>query len=400
MKYEYRGLLFDDARHFHGKEELKKMLDVMAALDYNVLHWHISDDQGFRLTLPGFERLSEHSSHRKDTNVGGYFKNRPGGPGNSGLYSPEDVEEILDYAAARNIKVMPELDIPGHFSAILSAYPEYTCDGVKIEVPGRFGVLENTLCLGKTEAREFAKGLALAVARQMKADSIHIGFDEIRTNKMCACPDCRKRAEELGLKSPAEMIPLFRTELAEFLKENGIAAFAWEDPTSVREPDPSVVMEHWKPETNRTAAKCLNAGQKMVISDFYHTYADYPFCMTPLKKTFNYDPFFRGIEKKENVIGLELTLWSEFFADNGKMRFHAYYRMAALAEHWREGGRRSYEEFIEDLRSREEELFGRRLDIPESILNPSFGARLARFTRCMLKDSEYEYQLWLKTKGE
>lgn len=399
MNYTHRGLLFDDARHFHGKAELKRMLDVMHALDYNVLHWHISDDQGFRLTLPGFERLAEHSSRRSGTNVGGYLKNHPGGPAHSGLYSPEDVAEIAAYARERNIRIMPELDMPGHFSAILSAYPEYSCDGEPIEVPGRFGVLDNTLCLGKDEARDFAKKLALAVAVQMDTDMIHIGFDEIKAGKLCSCPDCIARAERLGLKSPGELIPLFRTEVAEFLKENGIRAFAWNDASSVSGPDHSVTMLHWRPETNRMTAELINGGQKMVMCDFYHYYADYPYCMTPLKKTFRYDPVIPGVEKTENVIGLECTLWSEYFSDNEKMRFNGYYRMAAVAEQWREGGRRPYREFIADLKENEERLFGEKLNIPEGILDPIFIVRLCRFLICMLKDTEYEFKTWKKKTG-
>lgn len=398
MDIKYRGLLFDDARHFHGKEELKHTLDIMSRLGYNVLHWHISDDQGFRLTLPGYEKLSQHSSYRKSTNVGGYLKNSPTGAAHGGIYTPDDVKEIVDYAGKLGISVMPELDMPGHFSAILSAYPEYTCDGKEFEVPGCFGVLENTLCLGKDEAREFAKELVLAVAKQTGARMMHIGFDEIKSGKMCSCPDCISRAKKLGLKSPKELIPLFRTEVAEFLKENGISVYAWNDASSVTSPDLSVTMIHWRPETNRETAEYINRGQHMIMCDFYHYYADYPYCMTPLKKTYRYNPVIRGINELENVEGFECTLWSEYFSDNGKMRFNGYYRMAAIAEQWRSEGKRPYREFISDLKAHEEELFGERLDIPESILNPGIFTRVFRFVRCMLKDSDYEYKYWLRRK--
>lgn len=392
----YRGVLFDDARHFHGKDTLKSLLDVMAKLGYNVLQWHISDDQGFRLRLEGFEELAEHSSKRKDTNVGGYLRNHPGGPGCEGLYSPEDVGEIISYAAGKGIAVMPELDMPGHFSAILSAYPQYGCGGEVLEVPGRFGVLENTLCLGNDEAREFAKALVLAVAKQTGAKMLHIGFDEIKTNKMCACPACRARAERLGLSSVKELIPLFRREMSELLRENGIEAFAWNDASSVFSEDTSVTMIHWRPETNRETARYIDRGQKMILSDFYHAYADYPYCMTPLKKTLRYRSTLPGVVKSENILGMQLCIWSEFIADDRKIPYLAYYRLAALAENWREGGKRPYREFIDDLRSREEELFGTRLDIPESILNPVFPVRLWRFIISMLKDTEYEFRKWLE----
>ena len=395
MAFEYRGVLLDDARHFHGLDCAKELIDVMARLGYNTLQWHISDDQGFRLTLPGFEKLAQHSSRRAGTNVGGYYKNAPGGPAHEGIYSEADVKELVAYAAERGIEVMPELDMPGHFSAILSAYPEYGCGGEAYDVPGRFGVLENTLCLGSDEAREFAKRLALAVARQMGARKMHIGFDEIKTNKMCACPKCTARAKKLGLKSVKELIPLFRREVAEMLSDNGIRAFAWNDESSVTAEDTSVTMMHWRPETSRETAGYIDRGQKIVLCDFYHAYADYPYCMTPLKKTLRYKPTLRGVTKQENIIGMQCCIWAEFISDNRKIPYLAYYRLAALAENWREGGKRPYREFIRDLRAHEKELFGRDLRLGEDILNPCFPVRLVRFAICMLKDSEYEFRLWL-----
>lgn len=399
-RFEHRGYMQDDARHFQGADAAVEILEILFRFRMNVFHWHLSDDQGFRLDLPGYKRLADHSSRRSSSHVGGYLKNAPDRIPYSALYSREDIDRVLTAARERGIKVIPELDMPGHFSAILSAYPEFTCDGVKIDVPGRYGVLENTLCLGKQAAREFAKKLALDTARYLGADTIHIGFDEIKTGKMCACPECRREAKRLGLKSPAGLIPLFRSEVRDYLDANGIKCIAWDDENSLNGPDGNITLMHWRPESNRQAASRINSGQKAIMSDFYHYYADYPYCMTPLKKTYRYDPVIPGVKLPENIVGVETPFWAEFLRSGDKRELNAFYRIAAVAENaWNTPGQRpDYAYFMEELREREEYYFGRRLDVPESILNPAFPVRLSRLLKCLYKNSDLEAELYREIK--
>lgn len=401
-RFSHRGYMQDDARHFQGADAAIELLEILFRFKMNVFHWHISDDQAFRLQLPGYERLAEHSSKRTSSHVGGYIRNRADGVPYAAIYSREDVDRVLEAAKERGINVIPEIDMPGHFSAILSAYPEYSCDGKQIEVPGRYGVLENTLCLGKKESREFAKKLALDVARYLDADTIHIGFDEIKTGKMCACPDCRAEAERRHLSSPKELIPMFRNEVRDALAEQGIRAIAWDDENSLKGPDENITVMHWRPESDRQSADRINHGQKAILCDFYHHYADYPYCMTPLKKTYYRDPVIRGVTAEENVVGLETPLWAEFVSTAEKRELNAFYRIAAVAQNaWNAPAERpDYRSFITELRQREEYYFGKRLDAPESLLNPTLPRRLSRLVKCMLFDSDYEVRLWNRSRKE
>lgn len=400
-RFSHRGYMQDDARHFQGADAACEALEILFRFKMNVFHWHISDDQGFRLDLPGYERLSRHASRRNSSNKGGYTRNQPDNVPYSALYTREEVEKVLRCARERGIRVIPEMDMPGHFSAILSACPEFSCTGEAIEVPGRYGVLPNVLCLGKPEARHFARQLALDVANYLGSDIIHIGFDEIKPEQLCRCPKCKAEAKRQGLSGPEQLIPLFRREVIDFLAEHGIRAIAWDDENSVPGPENDIILYHWRPESNRKAVSRANCGQRTVMCDFYHHYADYPYCMTPLKKTYRYNPVLRGIQKTENVIGLETPLWAEFLSDPRKREMNGFYRIAAVAENaWNdETCKQKYDDFFRELRSREEYYFGKVLDVPESILNPSFPVRLARLIRCLKKDSDWEVKLWLKEKA-
>ncbi len=396
-RFGYRGVLVDDARHFQGVEAVKELLELMFRLQFNVLHWHLCDDQGFRIPLPGYPELRR-AFRRESSHVGGYLRNQPDGEPYEGSYTPEEVREILRFAEERGIRVIPEIDMPGHHSAILYCYPQYACgEGGSMapkEVPGRYGVLENTLCLGKPEARDFAKKLALDTARFLGSDTVHIGFDEIKTEQMRLCPDCRREAERRGLEDPAKLIPLFREEVRDYLRENGVRSMAWFDEAAFDGPDPEMTVIHWRPEGNKKAAEVTNLGQKAVMSDFYHYYLDYPYSMTPLKKTYDFEPILKGIRVPENVVGTECTLWSEYMSSPDKLRFNAYYRMAAVSRTAWSRDKVPYRDFLKELREKEEFWFGRKLAIPDRLLDPPLATRLRRLWNCLYRDADYEIKLW------
>lgn len=367
-RFSHRGFMLDVARHFQTIDTVKCVIDMLFKLKINVFHWHLSDDQGFRIALPGFEKIAEHGSKRNYSYVGGFKKAHSDNTPHEGIYSVEEIKDVLEYAKIRGVKVIPEIDLPGHFSAVLSSHPEFTCDGKEFEVPGHYGILENTLCLGNDEAREFAKRLLLAVAKTFGTDVMHVGFDEIKTTKLKNCPKCQARKKELGLETERQLIEAFRKEVRDYLLENGVRIICWND--GLDEVDDKAVVQHWKPGTAKETAKRINAGQRMIISDFMHYYTDYPYCMTPLRKTYDFDPIMKGVTEKQNVVGVEAPLWAEWVEGTDKIYFYACYRMAAMAETaWNER-KRPYEEFIEDLRENDEYYFGKKLDIPESILNP------------------------------
>jgi hexosaminidase len=197
--YGYRGAMLDVSRHFFGADKVCRLLDVMYHLRLNKFHWHFADDQGFRIALKDYPKLEEIAARRSFTDYGGFEKKefRDNTP-YAGIYTEEEVRDIVAYAAERDIEVIPELDMPGHLSAIIAAYPELSCSGEKIEVPGTFGVLENTLCIGNDNAMRFMDGLLHTLADLFSAKTFHIGFDEVLFTNLKVYPTCQSKMRELG----------------------------------------------------------------------------------------------------------------------------------------------------------------------------------------------------------
>jgi hexosaminidase len=400
-RYGYRGVMLDVARHFFPKEEVLRLLDIMFRLRLNKFHWHIADDQGFRIALKGYPKLEEIASKRAYTARGGFA----GGGDNDrtpygGSYSEEEVREILACAAVRGIEVIPELDMPGHMSAIIAAYPELSCTGEPLAVPGDFGVLDNVLCIGNDAALEFMEGLVHTLCDLFEAKTFHIGFDEVKADHLKRCPRCGARMRALGIKRVEGLKAYAKDRIRDSLQRRGVRVIMYND--GMTEADPSVVCYHWlgvRGLLKKTISR-INQGQPVILANTSHFYMDYPYVWTPLKKTYRFNPFFRGLTRPENILGMEAPLWTEYVADHGKLAFNAYYRMAALAEiAWCGKARRPYADFMTALRTREEYYFGEKQDIPDRILNPPRGpARDELLNTCVTGDMNAEYQLYLNKK--
>jgi hexosaminidase len=399
-QYGYRGVMLDVSRHFFPKEEVLRLLDIMFRLRLNKFHWHISDDQGFRVALEDFPKLEEVASRRAYTAYGGFAKGRGhDGTPYAGCYSAAEVREVCAYAAARGIEVIPELDLPGHMSALIAAYPELSCSGESIQVPGEFGILQNVLCIGNSEAMEFIANLIRSLARLFGAKTFHLGFDEVKLDHLKTCPKCQGKMRDLGLHDLEELKAYAKDQFRDVLKKEGITPIIYND--GMEKADPEVICYHWFGVQGRTpkTVAWINQGQRVIMAPTSHFYLDYPYAWTALKKTYRFDPLFKGIEKPENILGMEAPLWTEHVPDHAKLAFNAYYRMAALAElSWSGEQRRSYGDLMRDLRGREQYYFGESLALPEEVLNPGFFRRLALAKKCMQIDMSYEYKQYREGK--
>ncbi|MDR0910638.1 MAG: family 20 glycosylhydrolase [Spirochaetaceae bacterium] len=393
-KYAYRGIMLDEARHFFGVDVVKNLLDIMGRLGLNKFHWHIADDQGFRIDLPDFPKLKEIASKRSYTMLGGFYKkNIRDDTAYEGCYSIKEVEEVLAYANSLGIEVIPELDMPGHSTALIAAYPELGCGGKQIEVTGNFGILENTLCMGKDSTLEFMKKLIGQLCDLFKAKTFHVGFDEVLLSHNKACPECQAKIKELGLRDEVALKIYFKNQIRDYLKSRDVQPVVYND--GMGGFDPEVICFYWRfLDKNDTATiPWVDQGQPSIIGPYYALYMDYPYARTPLKKTYNFNPVLNGIHHPENIIGLEAPLWTESVEGPGKIAFNCYYRMAALAEiAWYGEERRPYKEFMADLRANEEKLFGLKLNIPESILNPNAFSRMKNSKTYNFKDANWEYK--------
>jgi hexosaminidase len=391
-RFPWRGVLLDEARHFMGKAFVKNLLDTMFLLHYNVFHWHLSDDQGFRIALEKYPRLLS-SSRRKGTleGWGTGKKNWVEGP-YSFAYSEEDIQEILLYAKDRGIEVVPEIDMPGHLSAILSAYPEYSCAKKPFDIPTSFGIFDHTLCLGNPEARKFMKELVEEAAYFFKAHYFHLGFDEIKPTAMKDCPLCQKRIEEENLKNEQGLIQDFQKELRQDLRQRDIVPLFWND--GFHRKDEDAIMEVWelvKPGNKRRAIRLINEGQKAIISPFFSTYASNPYCLMPLKKTFRFEPILAGIKRPQNVLGSELCYWSEYYRSPEKFAFEFNARAVILSATLWGIPKGNYKDFIGDWQAKSNRYFKESFPFDTPTTNPKAWARLPHFL-AYSKDVDSEFK--------
>ena len=237
-RFAYRGEHLDEARHFYGMEEVKKILDLMEIHKMNTLHWHLTDDQGWRVEIKQYPKLTEVGSIRKETLVGHInwsrtFDGKPYGEGK--WYSQEQIKEIIEYAAERGIDIIPEIDLPGHMLAALTAYPELGCTGGPYEVWGMWGVAEDVLCAGKEEVMVFLENVLAEVADLFPSEYIHIGGDECPKVRWEKCPHCQAKIKELGLKDDdrfhAEhyLQSYVMKRMSDFLGARGKKVIGWDE---------------------------------------------------------------------------------------------------------------------------------------------------------------------------
>ncbi len=356
-RFAWRGLSLDVCRHFFPTSTLEKVIDLLALYKFSVLHLHLSDDQGFRVESERFPRLNEIGSFRESSAVkrgrGEAQDNVPHG----GFYTKAEVRSLVAHAAARGIEIVPEIDLPGHTSAILAAYPELSCDGRETKVVTEYGIKDfsaHILCAGEERVYDFLYALLEEMAKLFPARYFHLGGDEAVKDEWKKCPKCQKRMRELALENERElqgyMLERLRLRLAALGKE----AVVWNDGLASAM-GKGFVCQHWTPpaiEGDRRTAAHLNAGGRAIMSGFMYLYFDYPYAMTPIKKTYRYRILPRGLteEAKARVLGCECALWTEWVEDEQKLFFNLLPRLAAAGElFWSEPSKRDYRDFVRRL---------------------------------------------------
>ena len=367
-RFGYRGMHLDVSRHFFNKDEVKRYLDIMEVHKLNTLHWHITDDQGWRLEIKKYPRLTEVGSIRNKTLIGHLFE---GGKydntryGEGCWYSQEDVKEILEYAAAKGITVIPEIDLPGHMLAALAAYPELGCTGGPYEVWGMWGVADDVLCAGKEETMLFLEDVLAEVCELFPAEYIHIGGDECPKVRWETCPHCQAKIAELGLKDTDEfqaehyLQSYVMTRMTNFLSEKGKKIIGWDEILEGEVAEDAIVMS-WRGVAGGLQAVRMGNEAIMTPNTFY--YLDYyqsldqenePLAIggyLPVEKCYSYEPFTANMtdEEKARVLGVQANLWTEYIATADHLHYMLLPRMAALSEvQWCQPQTKSWERFYD-----------------------------------------------------
>ncbi len=335
-RYPWRGLHIDVCRHFFPLSTLQTLVDLMALYRLNRLHLHLSDDQGFRMESRRFPLLNQVGSYRRSSAVrdgaGEVQDNIPHG----GYYTQEELRELVAYAQARAVEIVPEIEIPGHANAILAAYPHLSCRGEPVEVVTEYGIKAfsaHILCAGNDQTLAFLYALLDEVADIFPFPYLHLGGDEAVKTVWKTCPKCQRRIGALGLSGERALQGWLLRQCAAHLKTRGKRAVVWNDALCETLP-PDTLVQHWTPRTvasmRRTRAH-LAAGGQAIMSPFFRYYFDYPYALTPLRKTMRYHPG-RDTRGAKGLMGVECCLWTEWIATEEKLFFCLLPRLAAFAQ--------------------------------------------------------------------
>jgi hexosaminidase len=330
-RFSWRGFMLDEARHFFGKEKVKKILEMMAFLKLNIFHWHLTDYQGWRIEIMRYPRLTDIGSKRKSTRL---YLNRKKSDGKiySGYYSQEDFKEIIDYAKERNITIIPEIDMPGHITAALAAYPDLSCNKESFEVSTRIGIFPEVLCTGKESTFNFVEDVLKEVIEIFPSDLIHIGGDEVLTKRWKNCELCQKRKITENLRSDTELQIYFMNRIANFLEKNGKRMIMWNDILD-NNINKSIIGQYWIEDFNQVLEQVKN-GRKMIMSEMESVYFNHGYNRTPLSKSYDYEPIPDTLDAKyhKNILGIEACLWTELIIEFNDLEQKIFPRLITIAE--------------------------------------------------------------------
>ena len=357
-KYNWRGFMLDCSRHFWSMDKLKQILDYMASIKMNVFHWHLADDQGWRIEIKKYPLLTEKGAIRKGTPYSVIHMRDKESTYNEGeygrglFYTQEDAREIVRYAAERNIMVVPEIDVPGHATAAIACYPEISCDNRIIEVEPHFGIFKNNLCCAKKESYDFIKTVIDELCEIFPAPYFHIGGDEVVSEQWDNCPACQELMKKEGLDDHVALHGYFNNILVNHLKEKGKQTIGWNEIISDTM-DSTAIPQVWTTRGTEKAVEWSKTRGPVILTQYNYFYSDMAFALIPLSKTYNYSPFFEGFED-ENILGVEMPQWTEYIPNDKKFDFQTYVRLLAVSElGWTDVRNKHYEDFetrVETLR--------------------------------------------------
>jgi len=395
-RYRWRGMLLDCCRHFMEPETVKRCIDLLAYHKMNVLHWHLTEDQGWRLAIEKYPRLAEVGAWR------GTGAERYGG-----FYTQEQVREIVAYAAARHVTVVPEIEMPGHARAALAAHPELSCTGGPFEVGTRWGVYKDVYCAGNDEVFRFLEDVLDEVLQLFPSEYIHIGGDECPKERWRECPRCQERIRAEGLADEDELQSWFIRRIEAYLNGKGRRLIGWDE---ILEGGlaPNATVQSWRGMDGAVAA--AKAGHDVISSPVTHCYFDYPQLPDPTRpawmglisweRTYSFEPTPPELtpEEARHVLGAEGNVWTERIPQERVERM-LFPRLAALAEvTWSPARLRNWDDFFTRMKRHFTRLDTLGVDYfipPPRCSNPAtvFTDRLEVALDCPLEEGEIRYTL-------
>ncbi len=369
-RFKWRGMMLDVSRHFFNKEEVKAMLDAMALHKLNSFHWHLTDDQGWRIEIKKYPKLTQVGAWREKIGFGldpktGTAWDKKGRYG--GFYTQADIREVVAYAASLHINVVPEIETPGHACAALMAYPQYSCTGgpFTTDLPG--GVFNGIYCAGNDEAFTFVENILKEVFELFPGKYVHVGGDEVLPDNWKNCPKCQARMKQEGLTKEPELESYFMRRIEKFINAHGKTLVGWSEIREGGLAQNAVVMD-WAGGAVASAA----AGHDVVMSPLADCYFDHyqttnqavePHAIggyLPLSQVYAFEPMPAKLETQfqPHILGAQANVWTEYMPNFKHVEYMVFPRLCALAEvDWSSKASRNYEDFLRRL-----ETHGRRLD--------------------------------------
>ena len=357
-RFDYRGAHLDVCRHFFTVEEVKTYIDMMALHHMNYLHWHLTDDQGWRLEIKKYPKLTKIGSYRKETVIG-HNSGKYDGISHCGFYTQEQIREIVTYAAERFITIIPEIDLPGHMQAALASYPELGCTGGPYEVGTRWGIYDDVLCAGNENIYPFIEDVLLEVFKLFPGEYVHIGGDECPKTRWKSCPKCQSKIKELKLKDEHELQSYVIRRVEKFLNKNGKKLIGWDE---ILEGGiaPNAALMSWRGVAGGiTAAK---SGHPVITPNTYVYLDHYQASMdiSPLANgricalewTYGYNPIPKELTEQEakHIKGVQANVWTEYIKTPEQVEYMAYPRANAVAEiGWSSPEHKNWEDYLDRL---------------------------------------------------
>lgn len=366
-RFGYRGMHLDVSRHFFPKEFILKFIDIMATYKFNTFHWHLTDDNGWRLEIKKYPKLTEVSAWRVDREAFPWREREAQKPGEEatygGFYTQEEVKEIIKYAQERYITIIPEIEMPGHTSEVFAAYPELSCTGKKLTVnPGSYWPNSDIFCAGKEETFEFIEGVLDEVIELFPSEYIHIGGDEANKTEWEKCRHCQARMRKESLKDEHELQSYFIKRIEKYVVSKGKKIIGWDEILEGGLAPEATVMSWRGMEGGIEAAEL---GHDVIMTPVSHCYFDYyqadrdfePVAIggfTTLKKVYSFEPIPPELSKDEakHILGAQGNIWTEFIPSPEHAEYMAIPRMLALAEVvWSSKNKRNFDHFNRRLQS-------------------------------------------------